>query len=54
MEEAATVVEGTACEIRTFRVKTKANYVLNEDMLACPCTNGGCPQCEAEEAEEEA
>ena len=46
--------EGTACETRTFRVKTKANYVLNEDMLACPCTNGGCPQCEAEEAEEEA
>ena len=46
--------ESTACETRKFRVKTKANYVSNQDMLACPCTNGGCPWCEAEEAEEEA
>ena len=46
--------ESTACETRTFRVKTKANYVSDQDMFACPCTNGGCPQCEAEEAEEEA
>ena len=46
--------ESTACTTRIFRVKTKANYVSNQDMLACPCTNGGCSQCEAEEAEEEA
>ena len=43
--------ESTACETRTFRVKTKANYVSDQDMLACPCTNGGCSECE-EEGEE--
>ena len=43
--------EGTACTTRTFRVKTKAHHVLNEDMLACPCTNGGCSECEEEREE---
>lgn len=43
--------ESTACTTRIFRVKTKANYVSDQDMLACPCTNGGCSECE-EEGEE--
>ena len=43
--------DSTACVARTFRVKTKANYVLDEDTPICSCTNGECHECE-EEGEE--